>query len=190
MASEVEIANRALSRVGATRIVSLTENSVNARAVNAIFNTVRDAELRKHYWNFAIKRARLAADAEAPAFGPANSFTLPSDFLKLMPPDKDQHYNTLDWQVEGKKILTDVVAPLDIRYIYRVTDPNEMDSLFREAFAMRLAEQLCEPLTQSNTKIQLIAADYDKAIEDARKADAFEEVAIEPPEDTWISIRQ
>jgi hypothetical protein len=189
VASEVEIANRALLRVGATRITSLEEASANARAVNALFTTVRDAELRSHVWNFAIKRARLAADATAPAFGPANAFPLPSDFLRLLPPDKDTHYNDLDWRVEGRRILTDAAAPLDIRYIYRVTDPNEMDALFREAFSMRLARELCEPLTQSNTKIQLIATDYEVAIRAARKADAFEEVAIEPPEDTWLSVR-
>lgn len=190
MASEVEIANRAISRVGGTRITSLTEASVNARAVNAVFTTLRDAELRAHSWNFAIKRARLAADATAPAFGPANAYVLPSDYLKLLPPDKNQHYNDLDWQIEGRRILSDTAAPLDIRYIYRVTDPNEMDPLFREAFAMRIAMTICEPLTQSNTKIQLITADYEAAIRAARKADAFEEVAIEPPEDTWLSVRQ
>ena len=56
MASEVDICNRALSKLGAARITSLTEDSVNARACNAMYESVRDAELRAHPWNFAMKR--------------------------------------------------------------------------------------------------------------------------------------
>jgi hypothetical protein len=193
MASEVEIANRALSRVGATRITSLTENSVNARAVNAVYAPLRDAELRAHRWSFAIKRAQLAADATAPAFGPAYAYPLPSDFLKLLPPDPNQHLNDMDWRIEHHEgascVMTDYAAPLNIRYIHRVTDPNKMDPLFREALAMRMARELCEPLTQSNTKIQLIDVDYRTAIAEARKANAFERPSDEPPEDSWLTVR-
>jgi len=193
MASEVEIVNRALSRVGANRVTSLTENSVNARAANAVYATLRDAELRAHRWSFAIKRAQLAEDATAPAFGPAHAYPLPSDFLKLLPPDPDQHLNDLDWRIEHHNgascILTDDTAPLNIRYIHRLTDPNRMDALFREALAMRIAKELCEPLTQSNTKIQLIEADYRTAIAAARQANAFERPSDEPPEDTWLTVR-
>jgi hypothetical protein len=193
MASEVEIVNRALSRVGATRITSLTENTVNARAANAVYATLRDAELRAHRWSFAIKRAQLAADATAPAFGPANAFPLPADFLKLLPPDPNQHLNDLDWRIEHHEsavcIMTDQAAPLNIRYIHRVTDPNKMDVLFREALSMRIAREVCEPLTQSNTKIQLIDVDYREAIATARKANAFERPSDTPPDDTWVTVR-
>lgn len=189
MASDVSIANRALQRVGQDAIVSLTENSVAAREVNKVYEDLRDAELRAHSWNFAIKRAQLAEDSSSPDFGPASQYTLPSDFLKLLPPDAWTQLSDLDWLVEDGKILTDDDAPLNIRYVRKVTDENEMDPLFREAFAMRLAAAVCEPITQSNTKIQLIENDYEKAINEARKANAFEYVSSEPPEDTWLSVR-
>lgn len=189
MASDVGIANRALSRLGQTRITSLTENTVAAREINAVFADLREAELRAHNWHFAIKRASLAADGTAPSFGPANAFTLPSDYLKLIPPAKWTQDNALDWLIEGQKILTGYSAPLNIRYVWKVTDPNVMDPLFREAFAMKLAEAVCEKLTQSNTKIQLVRQDYDDAIARARKANAFEVPSEEPPEDTWITAR-
>jgi hypothetical protein len=51
-------------------------------------------------------------------------------------------------------MLTDLAPPLYIRYAKRVTDPNAMDPLFREAFACRLAAEACESLTQSATKRQ------------------------------------
>ena len=47
MASVVQISNRALQKLGAKSIVSLTEDSVNARAANLCYEDLRRAELRK-----------------------------------------------------------------------------------------------------------------------------------------------
>lgn len=189
MASKVEIANRALQILGAKRIVSLGEDSRNARAINAAYEPVKLAELRKHPWGFAIKRVQLAASSTAPAFTKGNAFPLPADYVRLLPPDPEANFNDLDWNIEGKSIITNDSAPLDVRYIYDVTDPNEMDSLFRESFAAKLAEQLCEEITQSNTKVATANMFYKEAIADAKRTNAIEKTAEKPPEDEWITCR-
>jgi hypothetical protein len=189
MASKVEIANRALQILGAKRIVSLTEDSRNARAINAAFEPVKRAELRKHPWQFATKRVQLAAEASAPLFTRSSSFALPSDFIRLLPPDPEVNFNDLDWIIEGRNIITNDGAPLDVRYIWDVTDPNTMDVLFREALSAKLAEQLCEEITQSNTKIATASALYKDVIADAKRANAIEKVAEKPPEDEWVTCR-
>lgn len=190
MASEVGIANRALQKLGAKRITSLTEDSRNARAINAAYTELRDAELRAHTWNFAVKRVQMAADATAPIFGRTNSFTLPSDFLRKLNLDPEFVVNSEDAQIEGRKLLTNDSAPLDMRYIYRVEDPNEMDVLFREALASRIAFELAEEITQSNTKKAAAAADYKRAVSEAKRTNAIERVALQPPEDTWVTVRR
>jgi len=58
--SSVGIANVALSKIGAQRIVAFNENTENARLLNAIYGTIRDEVLRAHPWNFAIKRSAPA----------------------------------------------------------------------------------------------------------------------------------
>lgn len=189
MASEVGIANRALQRLGANRITSLTESSRNARSVNAAYTELRDAELRRHTWHFSIKRAQLAASSTDPAFGPAKAYPLPSDFLRLLPPDAQYHSNDLDWKIEGDAIVTGESAPLNIRYVARIEDPNLMDALFREALALRIAKELCEELTQSNTKYQLVEQDYRAALREAMNTNAIEQPVQDPPEDTWITVR-
>lgn len=189
MASEVDIANRALQKLGAERITSLTQDSENARECNVAYEAVRDAELRAHPWNFAIKRAQLAADTTAPAFGFTNAFTLPSDCLRVLPPDPSYNLNSHDWQIEGRKILTNDSAALEIRYIYRVTDTTQFDALFTEALACALAVELCEKLTQSNSKGQAMRADYTSTIRAARRQNAFENISADPPEDTWSTCR-
>lgn len=189
MASKVEICNRALQKLGAKRITSLDQDAVNARACNVAYEPVKLAELRDHPWSFAIKRATLAADSTAPDWGRANAFQLPSDFVKLLSPYPEDNDNSIDHQIEGKKIYTDEDDPLYIRYIYDVTDPNEMDSLFREAFSTRLALELCEELTQSNAKKADLESEYDRIIRRARRANAIESVSAKPPEDEWITVR-
>lgn len=189
MASKVEIANRALQILGAKRIVSLTEDSRNARAIAAAFEPVKRAELRKHPWSFAVKRVQLAADATAPLFTRSNSFPLPSDFIRLLPPDPEANFNDLDWTIEGRNIITNDSAPLNVRYIYDVTDPNVFDVLFREVMAAKLAEQLCEEITQSNTKVVNAQAFYKEIVAEAKRSNAIEKVADKPPEDTWVTVR-
>jgi hypothetical protein len=189
MASDISIANRALQELGDEPITSLSDGNTRARAVNVAFEPARQAELRAHPWNFAVRRASLAASATAPAFGPSNAFPLPSDFLKLLPPDEAENYNSRDWIIEGRSVLTYDSAPLEIRYIADITDANTMDSLFREALALRIADALCEKLTQSNTKREAIAAKYVRTIREARRANAFDNVPKTAAEDSWITVR-
>lgn len=189
MSSVVGICNRALQKLGARRITALSEDSPNARACNVAYEPVRDAELRAHPWSFSIQRFQLAADSTSPAFGKSYAFPLPTDYLRLIEPDPDYVTNTLDWQIEGRSILTNDSGPLEIRCVTKVTDPNLMDALYLEALACKLALELCEELTQSNTKKAELKDDYKNAIAAARKANAFERTSQIPPEDTWVTVR-
>jgi hypothetical protein len=69
MASTVDICNGALNQLGATTILSLTEDSKNARLCNSRFTQVRDAVFRSHPWNCLQKRVELAADTTCSCMG-------------------------------------------------------------------------------------------------------------------------
>lgn len=55
----IDIANRALQHVGATRVTSLTADSKAASEVNFCYDKLRRAELRRNTWRFAIRKAFL-----------------------------------------------------------------------------------------------------------------------------------
>lgn len=193
MASVVEVCNGALEKLGADSISSVDESNVRARAVRAAHERVRDVLLRRHPWNFAIKRDQLAASATEPAFGKDNAYPLPSDFLRLLPPDPELNSNSLDWQIEshdnGRAILTNDDAPLDVRYIWRVEDPNAMDPLFLELWSTEIALTICKKITGSNTLKESLRADVKTITAEAKKANAFENSSSEPPEDMFITVR-
>lgn len=190
MASEASICNRALQKLGAERITSLLEDSPNAQECNASYSELRDFELSSHRWNFAIERVALAADATAPAWGRANSFTLPADYLRILPPYPEDNVQYRDWQIEQGKILTDDTAPLNVRYVKRVTDPNLMTPSFREALSALIAVELSERLTQSNTKKAALRSWYEEIIAKAKKNNSIQNPAFIFPEGTWLTGRQ
>jgi hypothetical protein len=198
MASVIQVANRALTKLGALRITSLADDNKQARAIASCFEDLRDDELRAHRWQFAMKRTSLAALADAPAFGYEYQYAVPADFLRIdMVDDRfpsavlDNYIDgeTLEWTLEGNVILTDIGAPLKLRYIARIEDPSAWDTNFREALASRIAAEICEDLTQSDTKKNAALKDYDRAIKQALRVNSIEKPPTTPPDNTWIISR-
>jgi hypothetical protein len=193
MAGKVEIANRALTKLGAERILLLTDPSKEARVMNAMFDTVTDAELRRHRWKFALTRATLPALIATPEWGYTYAYQLPSDFLALV--QVNEYYlrglkqKTL-WTVESGQILTDLPAPLKVRYIKRVDNVAVFDPLFVEVLACKLAFEACETLTQSTQKRQLAGEEYRFALQEALRQDAIENPPDELPWGSWLDSRE
>lgn len=183
--SVVDICNSALQRVGATTILSISDNSPEARACSVAYDSNRRDELRRFAWNFAINRVVLAPDATAPAFDYTYAFSLPSDCLRVLRPATSD----LDWQIEGRKILTNDSNVLNLRYIQDVTDSTQFDASFYNVVCAALALDLVERLTQSNQKKELLSRDYDNAIVMAKRANAFEAGPTDLPEDDWLLAR-
>jgi len=188
--SEVYICNLGLQKIGASRISSLTEDSKNANECSACYSHLRDAELRRHNWNFARKRVTLAPSDVTPDFDYDYAFPLPSDCLRILPPA----VNGLDWRIESHEgqtaILTNDGSSLEVNYISRVTDTARFDPSFDEMLACRIADHLCEMLTGSNAKAVKANNDYKEARAEARRNNAFENIAEEFPEDPWLAARR
>jgi hypothetical protein len=57
----VDICNRALQKIGAARIASLTEDSRNAAECAACYDILREAELRRNVWRCSVRRSAMRA---------------------------------------------------------------------------------------------------------------------------------
>lgn len=186
MASKTDIANRALSKLGETRVSNVdTDNTKKAKVIRYMYDSVRDAMLTAYPWNFAIARTQLAKDASAPSWGYRNRYTKPSDFLALL-----EIQNNPDYRLEGEYILTNSGSPLYIRYIKRIQDSGLLDPIFVEAFATRLAYEGCEEITQSNTKKQILFQEFRDIINQAYASDAIQDPPQLLQEDSWIISRE
>ena len=138
MASVVDICNSALNFLGASTISALTEDSKNARLCNQRYEPIRNRTFRSHAWNFATKRVELAKDSDAPVVEYANQYTLPADCLRVLNSiwNCRQYKSTIDYVLKVEKSKQTKV--LFLVYIALITDPNEYDTYFNEAY-----QQLC-----------------------------------------------
>ena len=200
IASSVDIANSALTKLGEKRITALTDNQKGAREINAVFELRRDKLLRAFNWNFAMKRTNLSALSDAPEWGYTYQYQLPSDCLRVVQvndfyvipgfadfvgagPDEEP------FRIEGATIVTDFVAPLKIRYVRRVTSSGDFDAAFVEAFAYDLAFETCEAITQSSTKKESLREGRRQEILEAIRANAIELPPQAQADDAWIASR-
>lgn len=196
----VSVANAAFDKLGVKAITALTDDSKQAIAVNRAFARLRDLELTLNTWRFSVARASLAALADAPAFGFTRQFQLPADFLRLISagdyaPGLDTSYlrgglDAEDYTIEGRNILTNLAAPLKVRYVRRVESAAEWDPGFAEVLACRIAMELGPGLTESNTRVEKAMKDYQIALVAARRANALQLPAQVVADDTWLTVRR
>ena len=177
MASDVDICNSALNNIGATNIISLTEDSKAARVCNQRYPVVRDAVFRAHPWNCLIQRLELAAGT-APVFEFDFSYPLPNDPFCLRVLEVDGEDDGVTYEVEGRNIITDE-STMKIKYIARVLDANEYDALLIETIAARLSSELAYPLVNSTSLQAQLFNIYEHKIKTAQFVDATE---VTPPE--------
>lgn len=194
MASEVDIANSALRKIGAQPITSFDEGTDNANVVDDQYPNVRDYLLRSHTWNFATKLKKLARSADTPAFEWDHQYPLPSDWLRLVTvSDNDAGHGTVRYEIgydddDGNVIFADV-DELWIRYIARVTDPNRMSADFREVLSWALAREFAVSIAQSNTLSDRMDARFQSAFRRSRSTDGMEDYPKEFPASSWAAVR-
>lgn len=182
--SEVAICNSALAKIGADRIGSLDDDSRAAKLCKEQYYKIRDMLLRAHPWNFAIKRASLAASVTAPAFGYTYAYPVPVDFVRAL----EVNENLYDWEKEGISILTDE-SECELKYIAEVP-VGYFDTTFDELLAVKLAHDICSDLSSSPTIKQMLADEYKALLREARLFDAQESTVKKTRTTTFTSSRR
>lgn len=167
---EQTIINAALVLLGEMTVV-LREGTTTARLMQDRFGEVRDALLREHPWNFAIRRVLLPENAVPPVYGRDHAYPLPGDFIRLL---EVEDINYVGHEIEGNQIVTDLGAPLKVTYVSRVTNPADFDRKFWHCLEAALAVDVCEVITGSSGKLEYVLGVLRDRLEAARTADGQE----------------
>ncbi len=187
MASTVDIVNGGLMLLGETLIASLTDATQEARLASAAWARVRPAVIRAHPWNSTTTRASLSKLSTTPAWGWDYEYQLPADCLGVFDVDTDDSGQF--WTVEGRKLLSDLDAPLGILYAKDEEDSQVFDPLLVETLAHAMALELCEAITQSNTKRGQLHELLNETMTRAKLADGQESSPRDFDEDDWLLAR-
>lgn len=182
--SIIEICNSALTKVGASAILSLDDNNKEARACKLRYPAVKRIVLRCHPWNCAIGRVSLAQDVAVPPFGFSNQFTLPSDSLRVL----DVGPCDICYRIEGRKIMANG-SELQLKYIRNVANEADFDDLLAEAIACYLGWDIAYKVTQADDARDAIWKQYVQVLRLAKSVDAQEERDYELEADLLVDSR-
>lgn len=151
------------------------------------------------WWTVTSSQKLALSSFRVPTGGGLNVFRLPTGFMREAPQNPKQGSYTpsgapsapayTDIDYEGKYFKTALAGPINFRFAADIEDPNEMDPLFINGFSNRLAFTVCEPLTQSSSKLAGIGGSYNKFMSEARTVNGIETGPVEAPEDSYISLR-
>lgn len=174
----LQYASQALLRLGAQTIASFEDATVEAHAARLIYGPARDALLASHPWSFATETMRLAPlnprftaldEADSPDDG-ARAFVLPAGVLRVMSAGRDANAEGLDYRLANGALLA-CADSLWLRAVMRV-DEARFPAWFDAALILRLASELCLPLTESPTRAEMLAKAASDAVRQARLIDS------------------
>lgn len=180
----IQICNQALTQVGEPTITSLAEESKPARLCDLRFNDVKWAVLRAHPWNCATKRTSLARLTETPAYEFAYKFQLPADWLRLVSTQNPD----ISYRIEGRELLANEQT-FNCKYVHRVDDVTDLDTLCQAAIAARLAAELALPLARSAERQKNLWEQYKEKLSEARFIDASEHPREGFRTNEWLDSR-
>lgn len=166
------ICNLALDKLGAEPISNLAAPvKPNEKLLSRQYPHWRDSELRRHRWLFSIATVRLTPTGDPTSVGydaPMYQYQMPNAALRAIRRVDDT------WRIENGRVLLDPSTTyIDVAFVMQRA-PGDMDVLFQEVLACRLAFECCEKITQSNEKKKDLWQLYKEAIDEAKRANAFE----------------
>lgn len=143
--SRVDICNLALSKIGASSIISLDDETPEAVACKRVYDALRDSVLYDFPWDFALVRATLSQISSSDAWDYSYAYQLPTDpyCLRVVGTDGDEEYG---WVVEGRVLYTNKES-IKVKYITRMDDVSQYSPMFVNMFATMIASDLAIPLT-------------------------------------------
>ncbi len=201
MASEVDLCNLALARLGDPATVSSInppEGSAQAEHCARFYPIARDAVLEAHPWRFASRRVALAP-LDVESWGWSFAYGLPNDALvslAVLAPGTTNDAETQDFDIEstasGARVLYTNQDDATLRYVARVTDTTRFSPGFNEALSWLLASYLAGPMIKGDDGAQMAKAAYQQyafVVSQAKVTDANQRQVKPDHTPAWISGR-
>jgi len=190
-ATTVSICNQAISWLGGNRIISLDDETVEARLCKANYDQLLDVVLEAKAWTFAVVRFKPAQLSETPEYGFSAAFAIPTDILTILQVSGGSvsadgtgpglarksagngEEQRILWQREGQTIVCDEQT-IYCRGIKRIVDASKFSPGFVQALAARIAREIALPLSQSQTLEDKMVKKYNDALADGGTFDGLQ----------------
>lgn len=180
--AQLTIINKALFKIGAQRITSISDGSPNAVLVGEIYQECLTEVIEEAPWSFCLKNAvlnqiDLAEDLPNMADGVDIAYALPADYLDIYMINYPtaqirQQYLDTPYVTSPLLALLSDTPGLIMRYKFINTNPTTYTSKFAEALSCKIAAQLCFKISEAAQYATVIRAEYKEALLSAISADS------------------
>ena len=201
MASEVDICNLALARLGDNATVASIdppEGSAQAEHCARFYAVARDSLLEMHAWKFATRRV-LLAKLTVESWDWAFAYAEPTGALKLLGvlsatasnDDETQPYEA-ESAANGAAIILTNQEDASLRFVARVTDTIKFSPLFVDALAWLLASYLAGPVLKGDAGAAMAKTclqSFMLAFSNAKVSDANQRKVRPEHTPAWIAGR-
>lgn len=216
-AAAADIVNLALAHLGQSKIVSLSDNTENARKANLIFTNCAKEVLRDAWWNFASTIVLLNLNNDqitnaVPGWnyvydiptdcllvrkvygetGPIFDVTLPFTPDNFIVPISNPL--TVPFRVvyvpalAGKELICNI-NPVYMEYTSFILDVTLWDADFVKAMTFKLATELAVVLTGSQDKEKRMEQKYLQTLSEAQKLNGNENGVPRRPVNDYLDVR-
>lgn len=202
MATEIDICNLALSRLGDSATVASIdppEGSPQASHCARFYPLARNTMLDRHPWSFCTTRAALALLSATPTSGWQYAYARPSNavnILAIQRPGASDDFDPQAFETEALADGTDVIYSNTegavCRYTVHVTDTAKFQPLFIEALTWLLASHLAGPVLKGDKGAAASVKCYqmfEAMLSRAIASDAAQRKVTPPHNVAWMSGR-
>jgi hypothetical protein len=191
--SMLDIANMALSKLGAKPITSFLGTDPITEQVNLYFQNTIDEVLTSHSWSCATFRETLAEVVTSePLTGYRYRYQLPSSpyclFInRLFNPETGLEYPDI-YRREGRHLLTNY-SPCGLIFTGRLTEPADFDTDLVQTIVLRLAYYLAPSVSRDTKKEDKLLQQYYIKLTEAQ---SVAEMETNPPgggAESWGDIK-
>lgn len=196
MTDKLKLFNGALRKIGHVRL-SVVDEDVKARHVlDNCYDDVIAECLEEGWWNFALRSMKMeASTSEETEFGYSKIYNKPNDWVRTYAFSADEHLKIpiIHYQDIRGYWLTDH-DPVYVQFVSN-GDGYGMDlgawpQNFVKFVQLALATEICEDITGSDNKMELLSRDRLKALKLAKKLDALNDPVTKfPPPGRFVSAR-
>lgn len=185
----VGIVNHALLLCGASPITALTDDTANARSLNAVFENSRKGFLTECRWTFALTRSTLSTVATTTISflypEETSVYTRPSNALRIWQMSDIEAI----WREEGNYLISNT-SSLGTLYTF---DHSEI-GLWRPKATIAFIDKLCSDISfmilNSPTKSEAFLTKYKKiSLPDAMAEESQTGTHQEVIDDYWINSK-
>lgn len=204
MASEVDICNTALARLGDSATVASIdppEGSAQAEHCARFYPIARDAMLELHNWGFATRRATLAL-LDVTIDGWEYVYALPAAYVKIISVNIDgaiSDFNQVEAQdfsieslADGTMILLTNTENASVRYTVKVTDTTKFSPLFNVGVSILLSSYLAGPVikgAEGRMEGRALLQEFERWLSLAKVSDANQQRHTVDQNVAWIGAR-